>query len=283
VVFLAFFISLVLNVDPLGCGCDCGLRWYNSRVPTPFYHLFVAETLLTANTLPATLQTFLMAYRPAFFFGHVAPDVQVVSGQRREETHFFRLPSQENLGPPWSQFELAYPRLAQGGGHSPQLAAFLAGYGCHLRADWLWVTEVFEPFFGLQAGWDTLRERLYLHNVLRSYLDRQVLERIRDLSRHALEQVALNGWLPFVQDTHLAAWCHLLTDQLVPGAKIQTVEVFASRQGIPPGAYYDLLNSEQAVEETIFSHLSHQRLDIYLDELLVDNVAFLQDYLGEPD
>lgn len=278
-VLLAFFWGGLSLVG----GCNYELRWYNSRVPTPFYHLFVAETLLNDDALPGALRTFLVKHRPAFMFGHVAPDVQVLSGQRREETHFFRLPSRENLRPPWGQFEHRYPRLTRSDGLVPQQAAFLAGYGCHLRADWMWVTEIFEPFFGPQASWETFRERLYLHNVLRSYMDRQVLERIRDLSLHALENVSLNGWLPFVQDTHLAAWCHLLTDQLLPGAKIQTVEMFASRQGIPPGAFYDLLNSELALEEGIFSQLSHQRLDTYLDEVLADNLGFLQNYLGEPN
>ncbi len=187
----------------------------------------------------------------------------------------------ENPHPPWDQLALAYPQLARSSKISHQKAAFLAGYACHLRADWVWVTDIFEPFFGLQAGWSTFRERLYLHNVLRSYMDCQILEPVRRQAHNTLENVTLNGWLPFAQDTHLETWRDLLAGQLQPGARIQTVEVFASRQGIPPTEYYDLLNSEQALESAVFSHLPRDLLDAYLGNLLADNVLFLQDYLSE--
>jgi hypothetical protein len=187
----------------------------------------------------------------------------------------------DNPRGPWEQLLRACPQLAQASRISPQQAAFLAGYGCHLRADWIWVTEIFEPVFGLQASWETFRKRLYLHNVLRSYMDQQVLEPVRELTRQALEQVVWGDWLPFVQDDDLQTWRNLLTEQLVPGAKIQTVEVFASRQGISPQTYYDLLNSEQALEHAIFSHFPRNHLEIYRANLVADNRLFLQNYLGE--
>ena len=67
----------------------------------------------------------------------------------------------------------AYPGL----GHpaSDAQAAFLAGYICHLQADWLWVNQIFEPIFGHSCTWGDHPQRLYIHNVLRAYLDRLIL------------------------------------------------------------------------------------------------------------
>ncbi|MFQ5410084.1 MAG: hypothetical protein ACE5FI_16875, partial [Anaerolineales bacterium] len=61
-------------------------------MPTPFYHLALAEALLADDKLPTDTRQLLAAQRPAFLFGHTAPDVQTVSGQLREATHFFSIP-----------------------------------------------------------------------------------------------------------------------------------------------------------------------------------------------
>jgi len=250
-------------------------------MPTPFYHLDVAEALLQQDNLPHGISMFLVNHKPAFMFGNVAPDVQVISGQKREETHFYKLPVAENGINPWDRFFQIYPAYAEPGKHSLDQAAYIAGYLCHLQADWRWAVEVFEPVFGINAAWGRFRSRLYLHNVLRSYLDLQVGARMNGDTRHALEQTPLDGWIPFSSDEHLRAWRDLLLNQLKPGARIQTVEVFASRQGIAPEAYYRLLASDQALESDIFSHFPRHRLEIYRQNLIQENIVFLKVYLKD--
>jgi hypothetical protein len=164
-------------------------------VPTPFYHLDVAEIVLSQEDLPVEVHAFLTHHKPAFMFGNVAPDVQVVSGQKREETHFFRLPVSENTCYPWEPIFRENPGLTHPCKLSPDRAAFLAGYLCHLQADWSWAVEIFEPVFGMHASWSTFHDRLYLHNVLRSYMDLKVMERLNGRTRHHLEQAGLDGWL----------------------------------------------------------------------------------------
>jgi hypothetical protein len=100
-------------------------------------------------------------------------------------------------------------------------------------------------------------------------------------TRELLEQSIPDGWLPFTQDHSLLAWRDLLTDQLKPGAEIQTIEVFAARQGISPAKYYKLLNSDQALESKIFSHLHRHQLESYLKNLIDDNIETLKTYLGQ--
>lgn len=250
-------------------------------MPTPFYHLSIAEDLLARPDLSSTAQNILHQHRSAFFLGNTAPDVQTVSGQERQATHFFDLPVLPGDRPAWERLLAHCPALIFRNGNPipPSQAAFLAGYLCHLQADWFWVLQIFEPVFGPQLRWHSFPQRLYLHNVLRSYLDQQIL---KSLSPHIgldLAQAAPSRWLPFVQDVHLAGWRDLLAQQLRPGASVQTVEVFAARQGIPADEYYRLLASEELMDLEVFAHLPRHSLEAYRRELLEENIRLLNDYL----
>ncbi len=254
-------------------------RWYNFSVPTPFYHLSLAEELIRHPSLPDRVRRFLGRHRCVFLFGHMAPDVQVVSGQRREETHFFSLPVKPGASPPWEHMLRAYPSLSQVETLPAVQVAFLAGFLCHLQADWFWVTDVFAPAFGPTCSWGTFRERLYLHNVLRAYLDRMVLSGLSSGMDGCLRKVAPLAWLPFVEDEHLCMWRDLLFPQLRSGGVAETVEVFANRQGRPAVEYYDLLASEERMQQEIFTHLSPQRLVVYRQRMLDEHVRLLRGYL----
>ena len=61
-------------------------------MPTPFTHLAVTSEILSHPDLEPAAQSALAAELPAFLFGNIAPDVQTVSGQPREATHFFPVP-----------------------------------------------------------------------------------------------------------------------------------------------------------------------------------------------
>lgn len=244
-------------------------------MPTPFYHLRVAEDLLAHPQLPPDLHQRLFAARPAFLLGHTAPDVQTVSGQSREATHFFELPIRLADPAAWENMLALYPQLAQPERLPAEQAAFLAGYLCHLQADWFWVLEIFVPIFGPWLTWGTLPQRLYLHDVLRAYLDRQILAGIPAGIGNALGSAAPLHWLPFVKDVFLEQWRDLLARQLQPGASIQTVEVFAARQGIAPQEFYRLLDSEERLDREIFSRLPRQELDAYYQRLLTANLLLL--------
>jgi hypothetical protein len=88
------------------------------------------------------------------------------------------------------------------------------------------------------------------------------------------------SWLPFVQDRFLAEWRDLLFPQLQPGAAIQTVEVFSSRQGISAPEFYALLESEQRMQQEVFEHLPLQLIQSYRQRVLDENIQLLSDYLA---
>ena len=60
----------------------------------------------------------------------------------------------------------------------------------------------------------------------------------------------------------------MLSRQLVPGAAIQTVEVFSSRQGISAPEYYALLASEERMQNEVFEHLSLELVENYNKQVL---------------
>jgi hypothetical protein len=249
-------------------------------MPTPFYHLSLAEDLLHHPALPEQVCQFLDASRCVFLFGNTAPDVQVVSGQPRQLTHFFNLPIQADDPPAWELFLSDHPNLADARQLPSPQAIFLAGYLCHLQADWMWVKEIFAPAFGPHCSWGTFSERLYLHNILRAYLDKQILPELRPGMDACLSQVEPESWLPFVEDHHLIEWRNLLFPQLQPDATTQTVEVFSSRQGISAPEFYALLGSEERMQLEVFEHLPLRQVWDYHQRVLDENSRLLSDYLA---
>ena len=249
-------------------------------MPTPFYHLNVAEDLLRHADLPDFARRFLLRQRGPFLLGNTAPDVQVVSHQQREETHFFTLPLTAGAPLPWEQMLGSYPSLTCPECASEDQIAFIAGYLCHLQADWEWVDKLFVPYFILQQDWGDIWRRLYLHNVLRSYLDRQELASLPAEESLALLHANPHGWLPFVRDNYLYEWRNLLIQQLEPGARSLTVEVFASRQDIDPQEYYALLDSEERLEQELFHYVPRQLVADYRQRLVAQSIDLVGGYLG---
>ena len=253
-------------------------RFYNIRVPTPFYHLDIAENLLANPALANPVKKLLWEQRSAFLLGNTAPDVQVVSRQERQATHFFNLPVRADAQPPWERLLKTHPSLAQPARIPAAQAAFIAGYLCHLQADWLWIVDIFAPVFGPDCRWETFSQRLYLHNVLRAYLDRQVTPALPADTAECLKGIRPDHWLPFVQDVHISSWRDYLAGQLEPGAAAETVEVFASRQGLSPTEFYQLIESEERMEQEVFIYLPRSKLKTYQQYLIESNLGLLQAY-----
>jgi hypothetical protein len=249
-------------------------------MPTPFYHLSLADGLLRLPGLPNAMNQFLREYQGEFLFGCTAPDVQVVSGQPRESTHFFTLPIRQSDRVAWEKMLLVNPQLAEGGELGKPQAAFLAGYLCHLQADWIWVKDIFAPNFGPFCVWGSFKKRLYFHNVLRAYLDLNILPKLPNGIDKRLSQVHPAGWLPFASNSSLAEWRDFIAPQLRWGEPVHTVEVFSSRQGISAPEFSALLESKEQMQREIFSRVSLDRVKQYDQTVLEENRHLLYNYLA---
>jgi len=252
---------------------------YNGNVPTPFYHLSIATEILAGSNLPGSIHAWLHGQRCAFFLGKTAPDVQTISGQSRPETHFYRVPLIES-NPPWERMFNRYPDLAQPDRLPAEQAAFIAGYICHLQADIIWIKDLFLPYFLPLLAKHRRKQVGYLHNVLRSFLDERILSALQEDVGQCLLQVRVEDWLPFVEGQYLIEWRNFIAGQLLPGAKVQTFEVFAERMNMPVDALLDLVHSESRMEDEIFSFIPYQVLVEYREKLVSSNLELLKEYLG---
>lgn len=247
-------------------------------MPTPFYHLSIADELLQNPGVPKPIRGFLDGQRCVFYLGNTAPDVQVISGQSRQSTHFFGVPP-KGFSSAWKQLFKKHPGLADAEKIPPDQAAFIAGYICHLQADMLWIKKIFLPYFVKKLKIVKIRRNLYLHNILRTHLDEQIINALPDEIGNCLQKVIPWNWLPFVEDEHISAWRDLIADQLHPGSKSKTVEVFAKRLGISSKDFTDLLHSKDMMEKEIFALIPQEVLVKYRQELIAKNITLLTAYL----
>lgn len=246
-------------------------------MPTPINHLVMAREVLERGALAAPARRLLQVHYGPFLLGHTAPDVQTVSGQRREETHFYTLPPRTAV-PAFQALLDACPALADAGRLEPDQAAFISGYLAHLLADELWWREVFYPFFGPDAGWGTWQERLFLHNVLRTWLDEQDQARLDGSEADALAAAEPRRWLPFIQDENLRAWRDALVEQLQPGHRIRTAEVFAERMGVSAEMVETAAHSPERMV-WIFRQVPLEHLQSYRDTVLHRSAHLINGYL----
>ncbi len=248
-------------------------------MPTPIQHLVIADDVLVDPALPLVARQVLSAQRSAFLFGTIAPDVQTVSGQSREATHFFTLPLTD-ARPAHQVLFAAHSTLAHA--HSLPLAqaAFISGYISHLALDELWIAQVFAPYFGPEAEWDTFRERLLIHNVLRTWLDQRDQSRLGDDVSKTLAQVEPRGWLPFVSDVHLRLWRDEITAELAPGATVRTAEVFAERLHVPPAEIHRILESPAELQRRVLAHVPLGSVDNFYADARTVSAQLIAEYMG---
>lgn len=235
-------------------------------MPTPVQHLSLAQRLLEDARLPEAARDCLRTQRGAFLFGNTAPDVQNVSGQLREATHFFVIPWRRVPEPHKALFEL-YPHLGVSRQLSAAHAAFVAGYICHLWLDVLWLRDIYLHNFGPAAHWGAnLPERHVYHNILRAWCDRRDQLQLNGAIGPALSLATPTEWLPFTTDRYLAQWRDMLVDQFRPGAAIRTIEIFAERGGVPPERFQQVLASPDEMERQVFAHAPLEKIEkFYLD------------------
>lgn len=250
-------------------------------MPTPVEHLRIAEQILASPSLPEAIRSRLdqdEAVRGAYFFGHIAPDVQVISRQPRETTHFFTVPlTDQRAG--YKKILMTYPWLSRPSNLPAAQSAFLTGYLSHLLLDEYWVREVFQPVFGSQQMWGDWRERLLLHNVLRTWLDRRDLPQLQDGIGDRLRYAEPKDWLPFAADADLRRWRDLVADQLAPGAEVKTVEIFADRARIPHNEFLVLLEPG-AMKARVFSRIPLAKIECFRERAFTHTHRLTLRYLN---
>lgn len=247
-------------------------------MPTPFMHLALAEKVLSGGDLPSAVRDLLIQQRGPFLLGHTGPDVQTVSGQSRDETHFYALPRTSDR-PAHEALFAAYPALARVEALPLAQVAFIAGYIAHLLLDELWLDDIFLCYFW--KGWGTRRERVFSHNALRIWMDRRDQQQLNSRVIAALREAEPQGWLSFVGDGDLRAWRDWLVEQLCPGRSVETVRVFAHRMGVPEAELEAVLASPRQMEERVFSHIPPAALASFRETGYARSILLIDWYVSK--
>ncbi len=249
-------------------------------MPTPIMHLALAEEILRGDALLPATRRLLTQQRGSFLLGNTAPDVQTVSGQTRDETHFYFIPRTTDR-PAHETLFAAHPRLAHAEPLPPAQAVFVAGYIAHLLLDELWLDDIFLRYFAsVEQKWGTRCERLFLHNVLRTWMDARDQQRLNDNLVVALRKAKPKEWLPFTADEHLQAWRDWLVEQLLPGHDVQTAQVFAQRMGVSVAEMEAVLTSPHQMEQRVFRRIPRTALQSFHDIGYARSVTLIAQYLG---
>ena len=203
-------------------------------MPTPFQHLVYAELVERHPALPPAVRRLLRDAWGPYLLGSTAGDVQVMTQQRRVETHFYHL-ADIGVRPAVSALFAAHPHLARPAELPAAHAAFLTGYLVHLIWDEVWARDIFIPLYRDGSQWREPLDYHLHHNALRVLLDSDAYSALYgrvDLLA-ALRTVTPYGWLPFAPDQALLAWRDWLVAQLSDAARLQTALVFAERMHVP--------------------------------------------------
>ncbi len=244
-------------------------------MPTPIDHLVMAQELVAGQRLLPGARRLLEQERGAFMFGHTAPDVQTINHRPRDETHFYLIPPCSDDRPE-RLLLTRYPELAAVERLSAAHAAFVAGYMGHLLADILWWQQVFAPVF--VVAWQTREESVWMHNVLRTWIDLQSQRRLGGHEAALLAALEIGDWLPFVPRQDLEAWRDLLVGQLEPGQVIRTAEVFAARMHVRPAVLENAVHSDRLME-SLMAQVSSARLERYGQDVFEQSVELVNRYL----
>jgi hypothetical protein len=225
-------------------------------MPTPFTHLNAAQRFLADTSVPQSLRVFLETYLGAFLMGNFSPDAHhVTQGQlKREDTHFFEY--REKVDPPAIQALLkTYPTLNASLTHTPEQAAFVAGYIAHLIVDQIWCEAMLFPHFYVARWRDLEHSKIALHCIITS-MDMRDYEKLNGHHYRALKSAHPQNWLPFLSDIALQTWSDMVTEQFNPnGGKSKTLEILGKRIKMTAEEFQALMVSEERLQTELWDYI----------------------------
>ncbi len=232
-------------------------------MPSPFTHLHIAEKIrIELNQIEDKNERSAYIFRdgwPSFCLGSVAPDFQIISGQPREVTHFYRLPPQPD-NQAYPRMFSTYPQLAFVDQLSIEHSAFVAAYAAHLLLDLIWFREILIPYFHDAPHLGEIENRRLVHLILLTYIDQIALDQLPFDMAETLAESRPHDWLPFASDENLIQWRQFLIAQLQPGGISETVRIYAGRLQMTPEGFADKLNDEGWMQDHLFSKIPVQKV-----------------------
>ncbi|KAA3656422.1 MAG: hypothetical protein DWQ04_31130 [Chloroflexi bacterium] len=245
-------------------------------------HLQIAEQILTAldegSTSNGRLHPDLCENLPAFFFGNIAPDFQIICNLPRIESHFYPIPPAED-DDAFGKMLTKYPDLQITTNLTREHAIFIAAYGAHLLLDLIWFNEILVPYFVKSKTLADRPHRRFIHFTVLAYLDQLAYDSLSPSTGQLLAAAAPKNWIPFGKTNDLIEWRDLVANQLVPGAATETAAIFAERLNMTPEAFAANLQDATWMEPNVFNIVPMDSIQAILKTAVPRSIQLLSDYL----
>jgi hypothetical protein len=121
--------------------------------------------------------------------------------------------------------------------------------------DLLWFRQVLIPYFVEASEWGDFPQRRLVHDILLTYLDRAAFDSLPPTAASILVAARPQSWLPFASDAALVEWRDMLLAQLQPGARLQTIEIYAGRLKMSPDEFTRKLRDPDWLEVQVFHNV----------------------------
>lgn len=244
-------------------------------------HLQIAEAIKARveQDQDERLQRRLCQEWPAFYLGSVAADFQTICDVPRFQTHFYQMPPADD-DEAYPAMLSSFPELADASALSPDRALFVAAYIAHLLLDLLWFRQILIPYFVEACNWGDFSQRRLVHHILLSYLDKLAFDSLPPSAATVLAAAQPKAWLPFAADDDLIAWRDLLVAQLQPGAKLETVTIYAERIGMSPDEFLHKLEDPEWIEAQVFKSVPVGEVQSKLAAAVPHCIHVITDYLS---
>jgi len=222
-----------------------------------------------------------------YAFGATLPDVHIITGLDREETHFFDLSKEDYKSGTKTIFE-AHPHLAQVEKLDGATKSVVAGYLSHLITDEIWIVDIYRPFFGNSSP---LRE-----NAMANMFDKLIqyeLDRREREGRAAMEEIrsCVIGWEPgddidFIDRHALIEWRDFVCAAAIREPNLALFPFFAKRFLLPrlevdPTQLEQFFSSLHANLEWVIQYVTPERLAAFREKTVSQSVGLAREYLGE--
>ena len=221
-------------------------------MPTPFSHLATLHRLMHAEDVPAAHRQMLTAQQPAYLLGSVAPDARVDAPDPRAATHFYTYTDPIEQ-PPWKIMLARYPSLATPA--SAAHRAFVAGYVAHLAMDTVWTKQMLGPHFAFAEWGEDRDHRFFVLHLLLIYMDERDLNTLPPDLPDKLHRAQPDDWLPFMPQRILTGWQQLIYDQIKPGGRSRTFEIFGERVERSPAELKQRLHDPDWMQRELWDNV----------------------------
>ncbi|MEK7215565.1 MAG: hypothetical protein AAB289_08230 [Chloroflexota bacterium] len=218
-----------------------------------------------------------------YLLGATAPDMRVMTGQAREDTHFFRINAGHDQSGVAALFE-RHPEVLAAKGRP---RAFIAGYLTHLTVDETWIAEVYQPYFGEGSQLPDRVEANFMDRVLQFYMEQGARNDPELLQRwyEHIFRADPGEDLAFVDLPSLHRWREVVIRIVSQDPTWEAFQAFILRRFGPEGsatqpALKDLCERIPEVLERTLNHVTPQRVAAYREAAIQRSVAALKEYLA---